>query len=721
MPANTLSLDDLKPIVADAAKEFDIPEDSIWRKIRAENSGSVEGAANLKQVRTDAVSPKSAKGIMQVTQVALDDVMQQGLIPAGTRLEGLSPKDQVRIGAAYTKRLRDSYSTDPAIEDAMYNFGPKARFQMDRLPEETQTYLKKSGAKMADSDGSADGSTGGTLGSFMGASKDLLAALLGNNKQANQNIEAGARDVSAVLQKRDAATQISASGQQAAISNAEQTAGKAAEISFQQASLGELLQKQFNMDPSQTHNEITDSLAEAQRAKDARVSARAEYDQAASVGILDNPLEYLVNQLKLPTLAAKNNALADQEDLALNNIATKTQMLKNAQNTVVANVADAQKQVAVEQAKNVADMARAKLSDEEAKNLTAQASGKLQLIGLVDKMADNTRATIGTVISLQDREDQAAARNALKKDINDKKKSDQADEDRLNSRLQLVSDSLGLAEPMTVKRLRQLQNKKDQDVWLNAATTGQMGDDLQSSLGFYLGSGSRANINAQGGASTYLTATKLAQAGAALQSTVEHTAAATGKKLNSAESKAAAYKLYEDSVVSSMRSPTDKSDLSSSTWDKTYNPYIAPFKSFSAAIATRPELAGLKTNIMNSSVQTLLGTGVVTGENLTSDQQQQVIGSISKMVETKQITAAKAAADISVYTSAASAWNRSMNGYSLFALPAQDAYLFTMNGEVDRRKVDLMNPTTLENALIKRATEARRVNGAFHGGIFGSN
>jgi len=140
-----ISIEDMKPMVADAAAEFDIPEDSLWRKIRAENSGSPEGAANLTKVKVDAISPKNARGIMQVTPIALQDVIEAGLIPGGTELEGLQPKDQIRIGAAYIKRLRN-YSTDPAVEDAMYNFGPKARYQMDNLPKETRDYLKKTAA-----------------------------------------------------------------------------------------------------------------------------------------------------------------------------------------------------------------------------------------------------------------------------------------------------------------------------------------------------------------------------------------------------------------------------------------------------------------------------------------------------------------------------------------------------------------------------------------------
>jgi hypothetical protein len=718
--SNTASLDSLKPTVAEAAAEFGIPEDSIWRKVRAENSGSVAGAANLQNVRTDAVSPKSAKGIMQVTQVALDDVIEQGLVPAGTKLDGLSPKDQIRIGAAYIKRLRDSYSTDPAVEDAMYNFGPKARFQMDNLPEETRGYLQKTGARMADSN-SNTGQQETTFGAGMMGSKDLLSALLGSNQQQNQNIASGAQEVSKVQEQANIQRATSIGAQKGATDAAMVVAGQKADIAYQQAALGQQLQKMFNLDPTDTNNEISTSLAAAELAKQARVGARAEFDQANSIGLLDDPLQYLVNQIRLPQLAAKNNALADQEDLALNNVSTKTAMLKAAQNTLVANTADQVKQTMLDEAKVTHDMATAKLSEEEAKNLASTATQKLQLIGLVDKMGDNTRATIGTVISLQDREEQASIRNLAKKDISDKKKLEQEDEDRLNARLKLVSSSLGMVEPMTVRRLRTLQNKKDQDVWLNAATTGQMGEDLQSSLGFYLGNGSRVGITNSGGASTYLTAKKLEQAGANEQAAIEREAQATGKKLSNKDLVSASYKLYEDTVVNSMRSPGNRSDLSSSTWDKTYNPYIAPFKGFNGAITARPELAGLKNNAMTKAVDGLLTSDSVKGENLTADQQQQAIGSIAKQVELRTITPAKAAADISVYISAASAWNRQMNGYSLFTIPAQDAYLFTMDGEVTRRKVDLMNPSVVENALIKRVTESRAVNAGFGYSPFGVN
>jgi len=550
-------------------------------------------------------------------------------------------------------------------------------------------------------------------------SRTLLGMLLGNNQQQNANIQQGANEVSAV--QKDAATKRAAGivGQQVAVQGAADIAARTAEISYQQRVLGEQLQKSFNLDPSVTGNEIETSLATAQAAKNARVSARAEFDQANSVGLLDDPLQYLVNQIKLPQLAAKNNALADAEDTALQNVSTKTAMLAAAKNTLVANTADQMKSVELDTAKNNATMAQAKLSEEEARNLSANASQRLQLIALTDKMGDNARSTIGTIITLQDREENAQLRNLAKKAQSDAKALEAEDTARLDARLKMVSDSLGMQEPMTVRRLRTLQNKKDQDVWLTAATTGQMGEDLQKSLGFYLGNGSRNGITATGGASTYLTAQKLAEAGAGYQGTVEKAAMAQGKKMNSAESKAAGYSLYENSVIDSMRSPTDKTDLSSSQWDKVYNPYVAPMKAFTGAINVRPELAGLKNNLVTQNIQALLSTDSVKGENLTAEQQQQIFGAIAKQVETKQVTPQKAAADISVFISAASAWNRQMNGYTLFSLPVQESYIYTMDGEVNRRKVDLMNPSALENALMKRAIEARKVNPPFGDTPFG--
>jgi hypothetical protein len=713
---NTVSLDSLKSVVAEAASEFGIPEDSIWRKMRAENSGSPEGAGRLSSVRTDAVSPKNAKGIMQVTQVALDDVINSGLIPQGTKLDGLSPKDQVRIGAAYIKQLRSNYSTDPAVEDAMYNYGPKARFRMDRLPEETQGYLKKTGARMAGTgDESSDiGTKAAAFGAGLLPSSSLLSMLLGGNQKQNADLAAGAQEVSAIQKKSQDQMDVARGVQMGAVDTAGRVAEQKAAIAYEQAALGQQLQKVFNLDPTSATNANAIDLAKYEAAELGREAAKKEYDAAASVDFLSNPLGYLVNQLKLPQLAAKNNAFADAGDAALGDLQKRTSLLTAQKNVLVANTADAMKQAAVDEARNNAVMAKANLSVEEAKNLAQSASLKMQQISLIDKIADNNRAALVSVISLQDREEQNSLRNAAKAEIAGKKASDQADEDRLNGRLQTVSSALGLVEPMTVKRLKTLQNKKDQDVWLNAAMSGQMGEDLQTSLGFYLGNGSKNGIMNGGGASHYATAQKLVEAGGSMQSIAERQAMAAnpmGKKPGVRETQTAGFKMYEDAVVSSMRSPTDKSDLSSPAWDKTYNPYVAPFKGFNLAIATRPELEMFKNNSAAKAVGALMAAGVVQGENLTAEQQNTLVNSIKQQVQMRTLTPARAAADIATYFSGAAAWNRSMNGYTMFGLPAQDAYLFTAEGGmfVDKTKLDLMNASQVENFFTKNLVAADRL------------
>lgn len=707
----TITLDALKPVVTEAANDFGVPEDSIWRKIRAENSGSPTGAQNLTAVHTNLTSPKGARGVMQVTPIALQDVIQAGLIPAGTDLNNLNPRDQIRVGAAYIKRLRE-YSTDPAVEDAMYNYGPKARFRMDQLPEETSQYLNKSGSSTSVQTG---GGGTGTFGGGMLDSSQLIQMLLQSTGQQNQAMASGAADISAAS-VRSATLQAQAIEQQREVAaNAASTAAQKATIDFTANKTLEQLQSLFNMDPTQVNNEISTSLAQAQTARDARISARAEYDQALQINPLENPLGYIMAQIKLPQLAAKNNSLADAEDIALQNVNWKTQALAQAKATVSANTADQLRDVQLQQAKNEQQLTQAKLTVEEAKNVTQAAQSRMQQIQIANQIGDNTRSTLVAVTGLQDREESFKLRTEQKEEILKGKKLKEEEDARLNERLKVVSDSLGMTEPMTTNRLKTLTNKKQQEAWLNAALTGQMGEDLHESLMFYLNGANKQQIVNSGGASTYDAAIKLERAGAGYQALAERSAQAQnplGKKMSPAESRLAGFKLYQDQVTASMSSPTERADLGNSQWDKTYNPYVAQYVGFSKAIDTLPKYAGLKNNPIKQGVDDLLKSGVVKAENLTADQQQQLIGSVVERVVTHQAEPKKAAADIAAFYKAAAEYNYSLNKYDLFGLPKQTNYLYRINGnftEFDDQKVDLTDPSSVENAMIKMARQ-RAVN-----------
>lgn len=706
MAEGRVSLDELRPLVEEASSRFGVPTDYVWNVIRAENSGSVEGAKNLKAANANAISPANARGVMQVTPVAVKDVQEAGLIPSNVDHRNLSLKDQINIGTAYLSRLM-KLSDKPEEIYAMYNYGPKARNRMADLPRETSDYVSKAtGTRTVQSTG---GGGTGTFGGGMLTSGDLVGQLFAAMQGQNTAMQSAAQDMSAVQQRASSLQAQSVAEQQAVVQSAASNAAAKANIDYSVAKTLETLQSMFNMDVGQANNEIAASLTAAQEAKAARAPVRAAYDQLASISFMDNPIGYLFAQMQLPSLAEQNNALADREDLALNNIREKTQMLGAAKQVVSANVADSLQQVQRQSAENEARMAQARLKQEEAKNLSGDAAAAMQRIQLANAMGDNQRSTLSTIISLEDRQEARELRNMQLDEFRAGKKLKEEEDLRLNQRLKVISDTLGFEEPMTTARLRNMTNKKEQEVWLSAATSGQLGEDLMSSLQFFA-QGNRAKLRTTNPV-TVAFAERLGASGAQYQSGAAKRlmAANGGKPAKPEEIQKAAYKDYEEDVVSSMSVKTNPEDLGSAKWDQVFNPYKAQFLGFNKAIEMDQRYAGLKNNLVKTAIDTLQASGSIKGDNLTAEQQQQVIVSVVDQVGKRNVTAQKAAADIAAYFKTAAAYNQDTGKYGIFSLPPQTAYLFTLNGtfgDDNRRKMDLMDPKDVENTLIWRARKA---------------
>lgn len=547
------------------------------------------------------------------------------------------------------------------------------------------------------------------------SSDDLIKTVLNSTQQSGQLLTQGAAQLGATTDHAEALLNSSAEALKNLTEQQKLLQVGSADISFQQSKVAENLQSLYNMNPDAQSNEISDNLALANQARSARRETRAEYDRLNSVDFLSNPLGYLVAQAQIPTVARKNNALADAEDDALNEIAVRTNLLAASKNTVVANTADAVRQQSLNAADVNAQMANAKLDQEQANNLVRISSSRMQQMQILDKVNDNQRSAVGVIASIQNaqetrrlREDQSqdreldrALRRETMEEMLKKKKEQAAQEADLNGRLSTVSQSLGLVTPMTMDRLRSLTDKKTQEMWLGAASTGRYGEDLENSVVFYQKYGSQPEIVAKGGASVISTAKKLDQGGAGYEGTVTaayRAANPTAKGLTRDQSRGLAYDAYQTDLAQSTGNPATQNDLSSSKWDKTFNPYVAPLTSFSKAIDTTPELAGLKNNIVKKQIDTLAAAGVVKGDNLTADQQKQVIDSIQTQVLAKVVTPAKAAADISQFFKSASDFNLAANKYNLFSLPAQTSYLFSTT---DGGRTDLFDPTKVEHTLIK--------------------
>lgn len=698
-----VSLAQLQPLVSEASQKFGVPEERIWNVIRAENSGSPEGASSLRDVSTTAVSPKNARGVMQVTPIALKDVQQAGLIPSGVSHDNLSVRDQIFTGTAYLSRLQE-LSQDDAEIYAMYNYGPKARFRMDSLPGETSGYLQKTGSSNSASSVSTVPSS--RRGPMMDTNT-LVNALLQTAMQQNQAMQTGAADVAATEQRASGMRASAIDQERANIVEQAAVAGEKIGAQYSADKMLEKLQGMFNMDPERVDNEIAASLAEVDAARKARAPVRAAYDKAASVGLLDDPLGYIFAQMELPKLAAQNNALADAEDNAIQNIQQRTAMLANAKATITANTADQIREAKLKQATVDAKVADAKLTVEEAKNVSGQAASKLQQINIANAIGDNTRQTLLGVASLMGQDEQRSAIAEQRALMNEAKQDAAAQEARLDVRLKLVSDSLGLPEAMTQKRLKLLA-PKERDAWMDAALNGNFGKDLFSSLVFFEERSNRIGMESTGNASTMDTASKLKRHGASYQDTALRQAALTGKRMNAKDAQELGYTLYMNELVDSYANPREGSvDLSSNTWDTKYNPYIGSWTGFTRAIEANPDYAALKGNLIATAVKDLIGTGVVKGDNLDASQRQQAVLSVFKKVASREITSKKASADIAAYFQTLAKYNLDNTRYTAFALPPQTSYVFTIPGDIgiDRKKVDLMDPQGVESALVWRAKQ----------------
>lgn len=101
----------------------------------------------------DAVSPKGAKGKMQVMDATNTDP-GYGVRPAANN----SKEERVRVGTDYLGALYGKYGGDPYLTAAAYNAGPgrvdklKAAGRLDQLPPETKKYAPNVVAGMAKTD-----------------------------------------------------------------------------------------------------------------------------------------------------------------------------------------------------------------------------------------------------------------------------------------------------------------------------------------------------------------------------------------------------------------------------------------------------------------------------------------------------------------------------------------------------------------------------------------
>jgi hypothetical protein len=120
------------PIIAEAARRFNVPEATI-RAVMAEESGG----------RPGSVSPKGAGGLMQIMPPTYNELAgKHGLGP-----NRFDPRNNIMGGAAYLRQMNDQFGGNWDDTFGAYNAGP-ARWTAVKAgrvnaPDETTTYIRR--------------------------------------------------------------------------------------------------------------------------------------------------------------------------------------------------------------------------------------------------------------------------------------------------------------------------------------------------------------------------------------------------------------------------------------------------------------------------------------------------------------------------------------------------------------------------------------------------
>lgn len=481
------------------------------------------------------------------------------------------------------------------------------------------------------------------------------------------------------------------------------TAAKSAAVEYTRAKTLEDAQTTLGLNPDDLNNQLVQSMAAYNATEQQRTQVRQQFDQLSQVSLLDNPLGWIAAQLQLPQVAAKNNALVDQRDAAASNISTRQQLLAAHKSAVTANTADSVQQVRLEEANNQLAAARIKVREAEIANSSVIAGRKLQAFQMSDKVFDiesdlvNKQLQVGQyMMSLEERREARAERAAVASERLAAKKAAEADMAAFDVQLGRVSQFLGMPTAMTAEVLKRMPDAKKKQAWVEAATTGQIGADLVSSVAFINTNGNPAALRVNNpGVATAVNG--LAAGIESYASQIQRTAQSQGKTLKPAEVVNQANDAYTNELIASTSRPGTGNSLTSPRWDTVFNPYKAQHK------VLLDEIDSGKLKLADNVLVKALKLQPATGGNINSADELNALKTVAEQVRQGKIGVDAASQQISQYYQVAASKNRQLYQYDLFNLPAQTSYLGQLPGSGLMAKpvnVELMSPVSVRKGLL---------------------
>jgi len=701
-------LEDVLAEIDKQANAFGVNPRTAKAIVVAENTDS--GSLAKKTVyRGDAVSPKGASGVMQVMPDTAKGLQQAGFLPADWKHDPANLSSQVQAGlAAIKEKIGRMNNPDDLGELAsVYNGSSKTHRaykagNMTALPAETQHYI----TKLRRADMELGGTQGNNPSAYMppaDPAANSTTPTAGRSTTRSVTYDPGQMDgfMSSVMSAVrpggafDITTQavVNAGAQRQLLSQdvvnavtakGEAAAAEAGAVATRTAA-GEARRAQIltaaNLNPDANENAMMQAMDIVNKTDAQLAAMKPEIDARMSVGFFDNPLEWLINQTRLPGMVEQYNGVVSTQKNAQQAFASRASIANTQQQISSSMDAD----LILQQGKATATRVAAD---------AAEAAGrvKLETAGAEARDALTSMQLLGQKIGLQGQALQLSRQTVSETaGETDKAKAARAEEESLAG-VNKVLVAAGGNPIASVAQFKQLPSAK-KEVLLSAATSGKFGKNFAESFELLYNDGNQDKVAAGGGA----TVVHWVRGTAGAAGTVVQQEQLTAEKLKQKydpkkqlpEELNKLQTQYEAQANSDMRLATQ------------YNPYKLDY-------GTMSKLPELQTNALAAWINKYGPKG--TEPMMAQVDEQYIVQRFAQSVAQGTMTVAAAAKELSDYYRITTAKQAELTQYSLFGMsrPEKTYAVRIKDTDFSTMPVDLGNPTQVENLLVKRVAFDRR-------------
>lgn len=406
------------------APSFGVPANVARAFLLAENTadGKLKPGSTFNGA---AVSPKSARGVFQTLPSTEAALQEQGFLPSGWKFSPTDLSGQVSAGLAALKEMSGRQKNPGDIRElgAMYNGGTAAwqnylSGKLEAIPGETKNYWNKltngmgsekpmgaqaieraamggSASSPANSGDLTGTSSPGSTSSGSRSRSNIRTNVWNNPELFAQTMLSGAQVVGAggsidsaisALTGLAAQRAVAEQNQQAAIQQGAAAAGQATmdeyAISASNAARKNAILMSGQIHPDQANNRVNQAFDKINQLDFQLEPLAKEIDARMAVGLFDNPLEFIINQVRLPGMVGQYNAGVREQNRAIQS-AQQIQSLAGTQQSLTnATDADAISRAGISKAAAIAAQSQEALAKAQQEHAGAAARDAANLATL---------------------------------------------------------------------------------------------------------------------------------------------------------------------------------------------------------------------------------------------------------------------------------------------------------------------------------------------------